>query len=413
MKRSVASTAGALKRTRRSTRKLSSDDTARVKVEVSEGVELAEIPSISSSHNVKAEPQHPDLHLHGDLKKSPYFEDETITVKVEISDLKEELIAKNEPTIKTESDVLLQLDTKIKGEYNPRANLPPSPDAPNIFTPIAEQDSATGPKNWATIYNRIVDMRALVTTPVDSMGCERMPTTLNPTMRKEHHAYRFQLLISLMLSAQTKDEVNYEAMVTLQGHFRAKGYEGICLQAILESTEAEIDECIKKVGFHRKKAVYIKKSCELLKNNFGGDIPKTIEEIVTLPGVGPKMGHLLLQNGWGINMGIGVDAHIHRLAQMWGWVKKTENPDKTRIELESWLPRKYWAEMNPLLVGFGQTVCVPRAGNCDVCTLSDICSGRNRKLINSPFTEKRVEKLTKLRGDLSKLVALKLAGLEQ
>lgn len=285
--------------------------------------------------------------------------------------------------------------------------------APNYFpkvTPDAVESSQ--PKNWDKIYNAVVFMRGLIVTPVDSMGCERMPDSITPEMlRKNPKLYRFQLLISLMLSSQTKDETNFQAMTTLQGHFLKKGYGGLCLEAILDSSEAEIDECIKKVGFHRRKAVYIKKSCEMLRDNFQGDVPKTIEEIVSLPGVGPKMGHLVLQNGWGVNSGIGVDVHLHRLAVMWGWVPKTDKPEVTRNALQDWLPKKYWADINPLLVGFGQTVCAPKANNCDICTLPGLglCKGANRKLARAELSEKRIEKLGRSRGDLGGLINHRLA----
>lgn len=323
-----------------------------------------------------------------------------VKIKHEITQITVKQEPPEEPRVKVEieNDLLFPYDT----EDAPK---------PNVFPPVLPEDvSDSQPKNWSTIYNEIVKMRALITTPVDTMGCERMPDSLAPNMsRRDPKLYRFQLLIALMLSSQTKDETNFAAMQTLKAHFVAKGFPDLTLEAVLAATEAEIDLCICKVGFHRRKAVYIKKACELLRDEFDSDIPKTIEGIVSLPGVGPKMGHLLLQNGWKINMGIGVDVHIHRLAQMWNWVPKSDKPEVTRLALQDWLPKKYWADINPLLVGFGQTVCVPKYGNCDVCFLAKgLCKGVNRKLANSEFTEARLAKLAKQRGDLSGLVALKL-----
>lgn len=279
---------------------------------------------------------------------------------------------------------------------------------PNVFPPYLKELGPKQPSNWISIYNQIVRMRALIETPVDSMGCGRMPTSLtNNSDVLDRRTYRFQLLVALMLSSQTKDEVNFSAIGTLHEHYRSKGFKGLCLDAMLELTEEEIDKCIAKVGFHRRKALYLKKTCDLLRDNFDSDIPKTIEDVVSLPGVGPKMGHLLLQNGWDINLGIGVDVHIHRLAQMWGWVPKTDKPEVTRAALEDWLPRECWADINPLLVGFGQSVCAIKANNCDVCTLSEgLCKAANKKLAKTPLTEKRVEKLMLQRGDLSGLIAL-------
>lgn len=282
-------------------------------------------------------------------------------------------------------------------------------ELPNVFAPVAPADSIIGPKGWNNIYNEVVAMRAKFMAPVDTMGCERMPETITPNIKTTNpRIYRFQLLISLMLSSQTKDEVNYDAMVKLQTAYLAKGYaDGLCLDAILASTEKEIDSYILKVGFHNRKAVYIKKACELLVSSFDGDIPQTIEEIVTLPGVGPKMGFLLLQKGWNVNTGIGVDVHLHRLAQMWGWVKKSEKPEVTRLDLQKWLPEQYWADINPLLVGFGQVVCPSKLPNCDICSLAakNLCKGVDRKRLKEGLSEARMLKLQSQRADLSRLIS--------
>lgn len=358
------------------------------------------------------------------LIKVEIFEDEVSKTETAEHDLMNTETVKTE-TIKTESsyaigESLLKLDHtenefKLETLVEPQEVLHDNLNFPtNWFPRVLQEDvTASQPKNWDKIYNAIVEMRKLIITPVDSMGCERMPDTITPRMSRDNaKLYRFQLLISLMLSSQTKDEVNFSAMLRLNNHFKDKGFSGLCLEACLSATETELDECIKQVGFHRRKAVYIKKTCEMVQNKFDGDLPKTIEEIISFPGVGPKMGHLLLQNGWGINLGIGIDVHLHRLAQMWGWVPKSEKPEVTRLALEEWLPRKYWADINPLLVGFGQTVCPPRALNCDVCTLASLglCKGVNRKLAKAEITEARLMKLTKQRGNLLKLVDLRRVG---
>ena len=87
---------------------------------------------------------------------------------------------------------------------------------------------------------------------------------------------------------------------------------GLCLEGILCATDAEIHACINKVGFWRRKTDYIRRTAEILRDKFEGDVPKTIEDLLILPGVGPKMGFLCLQAAWGIQVGIGVDTHVHR-----------------------------------------------------------------------------------------------------
>ncbi|KAL6453209.1 nth1 Endonuclease III [Candida maltosa Xu316] len=279
---------------------------------------------------------------------------------------------------------------------------------PNIFKKVDPVDISKGPAKWADIYNSIVTMRSKVFTPVDSQGCERMPNTINPNIRTNNpKIYRFQLLISLMLSSQTKDEVNFEAMKNLHHGLLKTHPDGLCIESLSKLSESEIDAYINKVGFHNRKSTYIKKTCEILNEKFDGDVPKTIEEIVSLPGLGPKMGYLFLQNGWNVNAGIGVDVHLHRLAQMWGWVSaKANTPEKARLELEKWLPKQYWGDVNPLVVGFGQVVCVPRASNCDICTLArdGLCKSANKKLLKGPISEDRKVKLMKQRADLTQLI---------
>ena len=357
-------------------------------------------------------------------------------VKIESSEENEIEIKRksSRPAIKTEtaielnnevtgvlSDIKIEIkqepadiaDKKSDLKYIPHIKVEIEKDTPpNIFPYIEKQhhDLPKAPKNWYKIYNEIVTMRSKISTPVDTQGCERMPNSINPNVRTRNpRIYRFQLLISLMLSSQTKDEVNYLAMKTMHEGLLANGYkDGLCIEALLELTEKELDDYICKVGFHNRKAGYIKRACEMLRDNFQSDIPSTIEDVVTLPGVGPKMGYLLLQNAWGINSGIGVDVHLHRLAQMWSWTSKNaKTPEHTRVELEDWLPPKYWADINPLLVGFGQTICVPRAPNCDICTLATtgLCKASKKSLLKTPITDERLKKLNKQRGDLSKLIA--------
>jgi endonuclease-3 len=219
-------------------------------------------------------------------------------------------------------------------------------------------------------------MRKKVVAPVDTMGCERLPEGVSSTITPRVH--RFQLLIALMLSSQTKDEVNAIAMDSLREGL--KGVGGLTLDGIRKTDEKEIDRMIFKVGFHNRKAHYIKQTAEILHDKFDDDTPSTIEDLVSLPGVGPKMAHLFLHRAWGLVEGIGVDVHVHRLANMWGWTGRSKlapTPERTRVALESWLPRDLWVEINPMLVGFGQTICLPRNSKCDQCTIAPtgLCKG--------------------------------------
>lgn len=127
---------------------------------------------------------------------------------------------------------------------------------------------------------------------------------------------------------------------------------------------------------------YIKAAAEILRDKFDGDVPDTIEGLTSLPGVGPKMGYLCLSAAWDRTEGIGVDVHVHRITNLWGWHKTTQ-PEATRAALQSWLPRDRWREINWLLVGLGQTVCLPVGRRCGDCELGlrGLCKAAERKKV--------------------------------
>lgn len=170
-----------------------------------------------------------------------------------------------------------------------------------------------------------------------------------------------------MLSSQTKDTTNAIAMRRLQTELPAPG---LTLETILDVDPVRLNELIYVVGFHNNKTRYIKATALILRDNYAGDIPDTIEGLMSLPGVGPKMAYLCLSAAWGRTEGIGVDVHVHRITNLWRW-HKTKTPEETRLALQAWLPRDKWHEINHLLVGFGQTICLPVGRDCGVCTLSD------------------------------------------
>ncbi len=111
---------------------------------------------------------------------------------------------------------------------------------------------------------------------------------------------------------------------------------------------------------------YLKQAAEILRDKHNGDIPDTIEGLTSLPGVGPKMAHLCMSasNGWNRVEGIGVDVHVHRITNLWGWQSPpSKTLEETRMALQSWLPKDRWKEINWLLVGLGQSVCLPVAAS--------------------------------------------------
>lgn len=218
------------------------------------------------------------------------------------------------------------------------------------------------PPDWKKHLGFIREMRSSRDAPVDKMGAEKCYDTEAPA-----HERRFQVLVSLMLSSQTKDQVTAAAMLKLRAH-------GCTAENLLATDDETLGKLIYPVGFWRTKVKYLKQTSAVLQKDFGGDIPDSVEGLVRLPGVGPKMAHLAMDIAWDQVSGIGVDTHVHRISNRLGWLRKpTKNPEETRKALEEWLPRELWSEINWLLVGFGQQVCHPVSPLCSVCLNQHDC----------------------------------------
>ncbi|KAF2239293.1 DNA glycosylase, partial [Viridothelium virens] len=223
------------------------------------------------------------------------------------------------------------------------------------------------PPNWEQMYSLTKEMRSTVLAPVDTVGCERLADT-----RASPKDQRFQTLVALMLSSQTKDTVTAIAMQRLKEELHG----GLTIQTLLTVPPETFNELIGKVGFHNTKTKNIIAAAGILARDYDSDIPSTIAGLISLPGVGPKMAHLTMSAAWGRTEGIGVDVHVHRITNLWGW-HQTKNPEETRAILEAWLPKDKWHEINTLLVGLGQTICTPVARKCGDCVLGQkgLCPG--------------------------------------
>ncbi|KAJ7215316.1 DNA glycosylase [Mycena haematopus] len=253
----------------------------------------------------------------------------------------------------------------ISGEVSPPKRPSKSPQKSKTVYKKALVTPHAAPARWREVYDYIKEMRSQTIAPVDTMGCHMAQRHETEPKNK-----RFVTLVSLMLSPQTKDQVTDTAVCKL----RAALGGSVSLDAILAADPAVISEAINKVGMWRVKTKHLKLAAEKLRDDFESDVPKTIEGMISLPGVGPKIGFLALQNAWNINVGIGVDVHVLRITRLLGW-HKAENPEDARISLESWLPAELQPEINPLLVGFGQTICPANSPRCGECKLgaSGLC----------------------------------------
>ena len=188
------------------------------------------------------------------------------------------------------------------------------------------------------------------------------PTAL--TVLAERDRDPFRVLIACILSLRTQDTTTGPASDRL---FAAAATP----PAMLELPARRIAKLIYPVGFYRTKARVILGICRDLLERFGGRVPDTIDELLTLKGVGRKTANLVVTMGYG-KPGICVDTHVHRISNRLGYVK-TRNPEETEMALRGKLPRRYWIGYNDLLVSFGQNICVPIPPRCSLCPVATLC----------------------------------------
>ncbi len=173
-----------------------------------------------------------------------------------------------------------------------------------------------------------------------------------------------QILLATILSARTKDEVTAAAAKRLFAQADSlKALKGLSVQ--------ELEKIIYPVGFFRNKAKYLADLPAVLQDEFDGQIPDTVEELIKLPGVGRKTANLVVAVAF-CKPAICVDTHVHRIMNLWGYVA-TKTPLQTEMALRKKLAEKYWITINSLLVAFGQGTCKPRAPHCDRCVIAQDC----------------------------------------
>jgi endonuclease III len=182
---------------------------------------------------------------------------------------------------------------------------------------------------------------------------------------KDQQEDPFQVLIATMLSAQTRDAVTAAASARL---FRAARTP----RSMAKLSRARIQTLIYPVSFYRHKAVHVKETCRQIMTRFGGRVPSTMDELLTLPGVGRKTANLVLILAHSSQENICVDTHVHRISNRMGWVK-TRTPEETEHALYRAAARRWWPIINLYLVTWGQNVCRPVYPLCPKCVLADVC----------------------------------------
>ena len=175
----------------------------------------------------------------------------------------------------------------------------------------------------------------------------------------------FQVLIATLLSARTQDATTHAASTRLFKRARTP-------RAMAKLSVEEIERLIYPVGFYRTKARHVKACCEQLVARFGGRVPGTLEEMVTLPGVGRKTANLVLILAFRSRQNICVDVHVHRISNRLGWVQ-TREPEETEQALYAATDQCWWPVINQYLVTWGQNVCRPVHPRCGDCAIARHC----------------------------------------
>jgi endonuclease III len=175
----------------------------------------------------------------------------------------------------------------------------------------------------------------------------------------------FQILIATLLSARTQDATTHAASTRLFRRARTP-------RAMAKLPVGEVERLIYPVSFYRNKARHVKACCEMLGSRFGGRVPQTMDELVTLPGVGRKTANLVMILAFRSRRNICVDTHVHRISNRLGWVK-TNAPEDTEHALYDTAPRRWWPHLNLYLVTWGQNVCRPIGPRCGQCVIAAEC----------------------------------------
>lgn len=184
------------------------------------------------------------------------------------------------------------------------------------------------------------------------------------TLMAETYRSPFRVLISCILSLRTQDATTAKASHRLFAVADSPN-------AMLKLTAKKIERLIYPVGFYKTKAKNILDICATMIDQYGGEVPDEIDELLKLKGVGRKTANLVVTLGYH-KPGICVDTHVHRISNRWGYVQ-TKTPEKTESALRAKLPKRYWIEYNDLLVSFGQHLCRPISPLCSQCPVKQYC----------------------------------------
>lgn len=215
------------------------------------------------------------------------------------------------------------------------------------------------------MFTRIKKQRESLVAPVDKFGL----TAINNNFTGDQKS--FLMLVSLLLSSQTKDEYNFETM---------QKFVDLAITSFekLASCDLEyIKKLIRRIGFANKKAIYLKELAEEYKNK---QIPSDIDKLLKIKGIGMKMAILYLNHTTDRINGIGVDTHVFRVSKRLGIHAKT--PEKCEKQLQLLFDISEWKSINYVLVGFGQEICKAKRPRCNICDIRNDCKSKDKKIMD-------------------------------
>lgn len=212
--------------------------------------------------------------------------------------------------------------------------------------------------------------RKRINTKLDSKN--RVSKTIE-LLEKEHpdakialkYTNALELLVATILSAQCTDKrVNIVTKILFEKYRKPEDYANADLN--------ELEEDIRSTGFYRNKARNIKRCCQVLTEKFNSQVPKTMKEMLELPGVARKTANIVLSNAHGVIEGIAVDTHVSRVARRLG-LADHENPNKIERDLMETVPKEKWLRITDLLTFHGRRICTAKKRKCEMCILNKLC----------------------------------------
>ena len=198
--------------------------------------------------------------------------------------------------------------------------------------------------------------------------CRRRDALYGPVECFLDHESPFHLVIAVLLSAQTTDAQVNRVTPELFRRWPTPA-------DLAAASPAEVAEVIRSLGFYKTKARHCVECAQAIVTDFGGEVPRTMDGLTSLPGVGRKTANIVLNVSFGVVEGIAVDTHVNRIAHRLGLSPKThaKEPLKTEQDLLAILPRELWKDVNHQWIRFGREVCPARSPKCEGCPLEDIC----------------------------------------